>query len=100
MILRLIAHVSCVRRRVAIQPSRRPKVEISPVNVTDAGEIERDVADFARGANGGLIVASNELAAFDRDLIVMLAARHRLPAIYLSPVELVEVLGSRPSCRC
>jgi putative tryptophan/tyrosine transport system substrate-binding protein len=64
----------------AVAPSLR--VEISPVNVTDAGEIERDVADFARGANGGLIVASSPLAAFHRDLIVTLAARHRLPAVY------------------
>ena len=64
----------------AVAPSLR--VEISPVNVTDAGEIERDVADFARGANGGLIVASSPLAAFHRDRIVTLAARHRLPAVY------------------
>ena len=67
-------------RNPAVAPSL--KVEISPVNVTDAGEIERDVADFARGANGGLIVASSPLAAFHRDLIVTLAARHRLPAVY------------------
>ena len=65
-------------RNPAVAPSL--KVEISPVNVTDAGEIERDVADFARGANGGLIVASSQLAAFHRDLIVTLGARHRLPA--------------------
>ena len=57
-------------------------VEVSPVNVRDAGEIERDVAAFARGANGGLIVTSSALAAFHRDLIITLAARHRLPAVY------------------
>ena len=57
-------------------------VEVNPVNVRDAGEIERDVAAFARAANGGLIVTASPLAQRHRDLIVALAARHRLPAIY------------------
>ena len=57
-------------------------VELSPVNVRDANEIERDVTAFARGSNGGLIVTSSGLAAFHRQLIIALAARHRLPAIY------------------
>ena len=57
-------------------------VEVSPVNVRDAGEIERAVAAFARSANGGLIVTASALAAVHRDLIVALAARHKLPAVY------------------
>jgi putative ABC transport system substrate-binding protein len=59
-------------------------MEASPVNVRDAGEIERDIAAFARSANGGLIVTSSPEASHHRDLIVTLAARHRLPAIYAS----------------
>ena len=54
-------------------------VLVSPVNVRDAGEIERDVAAFAQGSNSGLIVTSSSSAAFHRHLIVTLAARHRLP---------------------
>jgi putative ABC transport system substrate-binding protein len=57
-------------------------VELTPVNVRDAGEIDRGVTAFARGANGGLIVTANALAVVHRDLIIMLAARHKLPAIY------------------
>ena len=64
----------------AVAPSVR--VLVSPVNVRDAGEIERDVAAFAHGSNSGLIVTSSPLAARHRDLIVTLAARHRLPAVY------------------
>jgi ABC-type uncharacterized transport system substrate-binding protein len=57
-------------------------VELGPVNVRDAGEIERDVATFARSTNGGLIVTASTLAVVHRELIVTLAARHRLPAVY------------------
>jgi ABC-type uncharacterized transport system substrate-binding protein len=57
-------------------------VELSPVNVRDAGEIERAVTAFARGPNGGLIVSASGLAIVHRELIVTLAARHNLPAIY------------------
>jgi ABC-type uncharacterized transport system substrate-binding protein len=59
-------------------------VEVSPVNLRDAGEIERDVAAFARSPNGGLIVTASTLAVVHRDLIVTLAARHKLPAVYPS----------------
>ena len=59
-------------------------VEVSPVNVRDAGEIERAIAAFARGSNGGLIVTASGLAIVHRDLIVTLAARHKLPAVYYS----------------
>jgi putative tryptophan/tyrosine transport system substrate-binding protein len=64
----------------AVAPSLR--VEVSPVNVRDAGEIERAVAAFARAPNGGLIVVATPLASRHRDLIVTLAARHKLPAVY------------------
>jgi len=57
-------------------------VEVNPVNVRDAGEIERAVAAFARTANGGLIVTGSSLAFVHRELLVTLAARHKLPAVY------------------
>jgi putative tryptophan/tyrosine transport system substrate-binding protein len=57
-------------------------VELSPVDVRDAGEIERAVTAFARSSNGGLIVTASALATHHRDLIIALAARHRLPAVY------------------
>jgi ABC-type uncharacterized transport system substrate-binding protein len=57
-------------------------VELSPLGVRDPREIERDIAAFARSANGGLIVTVSTLAGVHRDLIVTLAARHKLPAVY------------------
>ena len=57
-------------------------VEVSAVNVRDAGEIERVVAVFARSLNGGLIVTGSALAFVHRDLLVALAAQHKLPAVY------------------
>ena len=57
-------------------------VELHPVGVRDADEIERGIAAFARGSNGGLIVTGSGLAVIHRDLIVTLAARHKLPAVY------------------
>jgi putative tryptophan/tyrosine transport system substrate-binding protein len=57
-------------------------VELSPLDVRDASEIERDVTAFARGSNRGLIVTSSGLAAVHRQLIIKLAARYRLPAVY------------------
>jgi putative ABC transport system substrate-binding protein len=59
------------------------KLDVSPVDTRrDAGEIERAITTFARTANGGLIVTPNASASVHRDLIVALAARHRLPAVY------------------
>jgi putative ABC transport system substrate-binding protein len=57
-------------------------VAISAVNVRDAGEIDRAVTAFARSSNGGLIVTGSALAVLHGDLIIALAARHKLPAIY------------------
>jgi putative ABC transport system substrate-binding protein len=68
----------------ALAPSLR--VEVSPVNVSSAGEIERAVADFARAPNGGLIAAGSSPLRFHRDRIVKLAARHKLPAVYFERV--------------
>jgi putative ABC transport system substrate-binding protein len=65
----------------AVAPSLR--VEASPLNVRDAGEIERAVAAFARAPNGGLIVTGGAPTALHRDLIITLAARHKLPAVYV-----------------
>jgi putative ABC transport system substrate-binding protein len=57
-------------------------VEVSPVSVLNAGEIERGITGFASGANGGLVVLGTPLTAVHRELIITLAARHRLPAVY------------------
>jgi putative tryptophan/tyrosine transport system substrate-binding protein len=57
-------------------------VELRPINVRDTREIEQAVAAFARSANGGLVVTANPQAADHHDLIITLAARHKLPAIY------------------
>jgi ABC-type uncharacterized transport system substrate-binding protein len=57
-------------------------VELRPVDVREAGEIERTITAFARGSNGGLIVTGSGLAIVHRELIIALAARHLLPAVY------------------
>jgi putative tryptophan/tyrosine transport system substrate-binding protein len=57
-------------------------VEVSPVNVRDADEIERALVAYAQSSNGGLIVTASALAVVHRDLIVTLAAKHSLPAVY------------------
>jgi putative ABC transport system substrate-binding protein len=59
-------------------------VELSPVSVRDAREIERAVTAFAQFSNGGLIVTGSALAIVHRELIIALAARHKLPAVYIS----------------
>jgi putative ABC transport system substrate-binding protein len=64
----------------AVAPSMG--MELSPLDVRDAGEIERVIALFGRSSDGGLIVTGSALAAAHRKLIVALAARHRLPAVY------------------
>jgi putative ABC transport system substrate-binding protein len=64
----------------ALAPSLR--VEVSPVNLRDAGEIERAVTAFAHSPNGGLIATATAQALAHRDLIIKLAAQHRLPAFY------------------
>jgi len=57
-------------------------VEVTPIGVDDNGAIERAVEAFARSANGGLIMTGGAFSAVTRDLIITLAARHKLPAVY------------------
>jgi ABC-type uncharacterized transport system substrate-binding protein len=64
----------------AMAPSLR--IEVSPINMRDAHEMERDVAAFARSPNSGLIITSSGAAIRYRELIITLAARHKLPAVY------------------
>jgi len=64
----------------AVAPSLR--VEVNPLNMRDAGEIERAIAAFARAPNGGLIVTLGAGTVRHRDLIIVLAARHKLPTVY------------------
>jgi putative ABC transport system substrate-binding protein len=64
----------------AVAPSLR--MEVNPIGVGDPDELRRDITTFARSSNGGLIVTSGGLAIRHRDLIVTLAARHKLPSVY------------------
>src|SRR5262245_47373375 len=67
----------------AIQAVASPLgVELSPIDVRERGEIERGVTAFAAGSNRGLIVSSSGFAILHRELIIALAGRHRLPAVY------------------
>jgi len=63
--------------------ARSVGVDVRPLNLRHADETERAVSAFASSNNGGLIVAASALASVQRDLIIELAARHRLPAVYL-----------------
>jgi putative ABC transport system substrate-binding protein len=64
-------------------------MEVSPISVRDAGDIERAVAGFARSPNGGLIVTPSAGVSIHRDLIITLAARHKLPAVYAHGANVV-----------
>jgi putative tryptophan/tyrosine transport system substrate-binding protein len=64
----------------SVAPSLR--MEVNPVDIRDAGDIERAVTAFAHSLNGGLIVPGSGLATVHRELIIRLAARHKLPAVY------------------
>ncbi|MGZ3285613.1 MAG: ABC transporter substrate-binding protein, partial [Xanthobacteraceae bacterium] len=66
-------------------------VEVSPVGVPDASEIERAIAAFAGSPDGGLIVTGSALTSAHRNLIITLAARYKLPAVY--PDRLVIIGG-------
>jgi len=57
-------------------------VDVKPVKLRDAGEIERAITAFARSQSGGLIVTASAFSLVHRDLIIALAARHKLPAVY------------------
>ena len=79
---------------VSLAPSRarRPSfgVEISPIGVANAVEIERGITAFARQPNGGLIVLPVPTTVIHRTLIIKLAAQHRLPAVYNSRYWIAE----------
>jgi putative ABC transport system substrate-binding protein len=64
----------------AVAPSMG--MEVSVINESDAAEIERDITEFAQTANGALIVAPSALAVAHRDLVLGLAAKHKLPSMY------------------
>jgi putative tryptophan/tyrosine transport system substrate-binding protein len=83
-ILRDPAIAAGIGQFAAIQAVAPPSfgIEFSPIDVRDAGEIERNVAALAREPNGGLIVTASSAASARRELIIMLAARHRLPTVY------------------
>jgi putative tryptophan/tyrosine transport system substrate-binding protein len=82
-VLRDPATASGIGQFAAIQAVAPPfGVELSPVDVRDAGELEQAVTAFAHEPNGGLIVTASPSQAVHRKLIVTLAARHRLPAVY------------------
>jgi len=67
----------------AIQTAAPPLgLEVIPVNMREASEIERSITTFARSPNGGLIPSPSAAVVRHRDLIITLAARHRLPAVY------------------
>jgi putative ABC transport system substrate-binding protein len=71
-------------------------VELRPIGVRDAGEIERGITDFARGSNGGLIVTGSGSARVHSALIAGLAARHRLPAVYANRVHTGGLVSYAP----
>ena len=64
----------------AVAPSLQ--VELSPIDARDAGEIERAVTEFAKRPTGALIVTATAFSTIHRDLIITLAAQHKLPAVY------------------
>jgi putative ABC transport system substrate-binding protein len=78
------AKITAAIAQFAVIQSVAPSVgvDVRPVAFQDAGEIERDIAEFAQVPNGGLIVTSSPLASIHRDLIIALAARYKLPAVY------------------
>jgi len=61
------------------------QTELSPIGVRDADEIERGITTFASGSNGGLVVTGSPSTQLHRELIITLAAKHQLPAVYYSP---------------
>jgi putative ABC transport system substrate-binding protein len=82
-VIRDPAYVSALAQFSAIQAvARALGVEVTPIGVHDIGVIERAVEAFARSPNGGLIMTGGAFSAGTRDLIIALAARHKLPAVY------------------
>jgi putative ABC transport system substrate-binding protein len=69
-----------------IQAAAAPRqIELIPIGVRDADEIDRGITGFARGSNGGLIITGSPSTQLHRELIITLAARYQLPAVYFAP---------------
>jgi putative ABC transport system substrate-binding protein len=83
----VIAGVGLLSALQAVAPSLG--VEVSAVNIRDAAEIERAIPTFARSSDGGLIVTGSALTTVHRNLIVALAHRHKLPAVYWDRASVV-----------
>jgi putative ABC transport system substrate-binding protein len=82
-VLRELSNPSALAQFAAIQAmASSVDVELTPLGVREAGEIERDVGSFARPGNGGLIATRTSEAITQRDAIIKAASRHRLPAVY------------------
>jgi putative ABC transport system substrate-binding protein len=90
-VLRDAAITSGIGQFAVIQ-SVAPSVDmdVRPVGVRDAGEIERAVTAFARAPNGGLIVTGSALAIVHRELIITLAARYKLPSVYFQRAFVID----------
>jgi putative ABC transport system substrate-binding protein len=85
-VLRDVAIAAGAAQFGVIQAAAAPRqVELSPIGVRDADEIERGITMFARSSNGGLIVTGSPSTQLHRELIIRLAARHHLPAVYFAP---------------
>jgi putative ABC transport system substrate-binding protein len=80
-VLRDATVASGIGQFAAVQTVAPVDLELSTIGLQEAGEVEKDIAAFARGANGGLILTASAFGANHTDLIVALAARHKLPAI-------------------
>jgi putative ABC transport system substrate-binding protein len=65
-------------------------VELIPIGIGDAGEIERGIGAFVRGPNGGMIVPAGAAGTVHREPLILLAARHRLPAVYSDRVFVTD----------
>jgi ABC-type uncharacterized transport system substrate-binding protein len=92
-VLRDAANAAAIGQFSAIQGAAQPlAIELKAVNVRDPGEIERALADFARLPNGGLIVTPTAGQSLHRNIIMQLAAKLKLPAVYADP-ELVAAGG-------
>ena len=91
LVIRDSSNPSGIGQFSAVQGAAQSRgVEVSPVGIRDAGEIERGVATFARSANGGLIVTGTAGGSVYRELIIQLAAQHKLPAVYADSYIVAE----------
>jgi putative ABC transport system substrate-binding protein len=85
-VLRDVAIAAGAAQFGVIQAAAAPlQVELSPIGVRNADEIDRGITAFARGSNGGLIITGSPSTQLHRELIITLAARYQLPAVYFAP---------------